>query len=40
MEGVEEAEKLRRFIHYYERYKTHKENLQVCILHTHTQPGT
>jgi ankyrin repeat/IBR domain-containing protein 1 len=28
LEGVEEAEKLRRFIHYYERYKTHKENLQ------------
>ena len=36
MEGVEEVEKLRRFVHYYERYKTHKENLQVSMhIHTH-----
>ena len=29
MEGLEEVEKMRRFMHYYERYKTHKDNLAV-----------
>ena len=44
LEGVEEAEQLRRFIHYYERYKSHRESLQVSrpplITNTHPFPPT
>ena len=29
MDGYREGEKLRRFMHYYERYMTHKHNLEV-----------
>ena len=29
MSGFDEVEKLRRFLHYYERYKTHQESLTV-----------